>query len=95
VRIPSVELNASVAVVTPLPKGNIAKYFDRWALIEADTLPVYLGLTQNDPWRIAALLRIPIAKRTYDYKTINRIDDLVKFAIRQLELFGSITVKVK
>ena len=55
-------------LTTPLARGNIARFTNRWTLIEADTLPAYLKyiLEHADDARKSALR--PIAERAAAYR---------------------------
>ena len=67
VDVPSVSVDnpaqGTFHVETPLPDGNIADRYQRWNLIEQDTLPAYLRLLREDPEGARALIASPIAPR--------------------------------
>ncbi len=81
VPLPHVGAEGTIFVETPLPDGNIANFDDRWALIEADTLPVYVDLAANHPDAILRVLETPIGERAEDYTFVNRLDDLIDDAV--------------
>ncbi len=80
--IPSVSLDnptqGHVEIETPFPDGNIAHFDDRWALIEEDTLPRFQELLANDPDRARDLIGSSVEDRIGDYRTTERIDDIVE-----------------
>ena len=49
-------------VPTPLPRGNIAVYDDRWQWIESDLLPAYQNL---DPAAVRAIVSTPVSDRAH------------------------------
>jgi hypothetical protein len=77
VSIPNVSVGTRTTVSTPLPNGNIANFDQRWALIEADTLPVYLNLARNQPTTVIDILNVPIAKRADSFHALGQIDDVI------------------
>ena len=75
--MPQLEVGGSVTLATPLPDGNLARFDDRWALIEGDTLPAYTDLVINDPGRIEEILAVPVGDRASEHTIGERIDDVV------------------
>ncbi|GAB3994035.1 WXG100 family type VII secretion target [Nocardioides marmoraquaticus] len=64
-------------VVTPLPDGNIADRYDRWALIEEDTLPAYQDLLRDDPDRLRDLVGSDFDGRVDDFRLTERAPGLI------------------
>lgn len=77
VDVPQIEVGAGTTVTTPLPDGNIAVFRDRWALIERDTLPVYVDLARNRPVAILDELDRPVGERAEEFRIDERLDDIV------------------
>ncbi len=75
--VPHVGSEVTVTVTTPLPDGNIAGFDDRWALIEADTLPVYVELAERHPEVVHDVLAVPVAERADDFTFESRWDDVL------------------
>lgn len=77
VPLPNVSCEAGVHVGTPLPSVNVSSVGSRWALIEDDTLPVYVDLARNHPDQVSEILDTPIGERAEDYRIIHRVDDII------------------
>jgi hypothetical protein len=77
VNIPHVDVGTSISVATPFPNGNIANFDDRWALIEADTLPTYLNLAQHHQPTVTKILAIPIGQRADGNHTIDNLGRVI------------------
>jgi hypothetical protein len=75
--LPPVSLPMPIRITTPLPHGNIAHFADRWRLIEADTLPVYLSDVQDDQSEVVASAKLPIAERAARYRLDRRAGPIV------------------
>jgi hypothetical protein len=78
--VPSVStdnpLQFEVVVTTPFPDGNIADRYDRWRLIEADTLPAYQQLLTDDPERARDIVTSPISERITEERLHRRLHDI-------------------
>jgi hypothetical protein len=48
---------------TPLARGNIARFADRWGLIQKDTLPAYLRYVTRDPAQARRDVETPVSLR--------------------------------
>ncbi len=81
VPLPHVGAEGTIFVETPLPDGNISRFDGRWALIEADTLPVYVDLAANHPDRVLDVLATPVGERADEFTFGNRLDDLLHDAV--------------
>jgi hypothetical protein len=77
VPLPNVSEGGTISLDTPLPNGNIADFDDRWALIETDTLPVYVALARNNPTAVLNVLRTPIGVRAERYRMIDSLKSVV------------------
>ncbi len=77
VSVPHVSAGTQTTVSTPLPNGNIANFEQRWALIEADTLPVYTNLAENQQARVIQILNVPIADRAKAFHALDQLDDVI------------------
>ena len=77
VPLPHIDVGGSVEIETPFPDGNIAGFEDRWALIEADTLPVYVDLAQHHPEVILEILETPVGERAEEYTIQERWDEIL------------------
>ncbi len=82
--VPHVGAEGTVTVMTPLPDGNIASFDDRWALIEADTLPTYVDLAENHPDQVLDVLDTPVGERADAFTFGEWWDDV---AVRMIEDF--------
>ncbi len=78
VGIPHVDIGTSATVATPFPNGNIANFDDRWALIEADTLPTYLDLAQHHQPTVSNILAVPIGQRADGNHTIDNLGRVIE-----------------
>jgi hypothetical protein len=65
---------------TPLAAGNIARFHDRWALIEADTLPSYLRFLRDRPADLRLELETPLAARVRRWRTLRRLPGIARAA---------------
>lgn len=81
VPLPHVGAEGTVFIETPLPDGNISVFDDRWALIEQDTLPVWVDLAANHPDRVLDELSTPVGDRAQEYTIGSRWDDLIEDAL--------------
>lgn len=86
VDIPQVEVGAGATVTTPLPDGNISVFHDRWALIEQDTLPVYVDLARNHPEMILDELARPVGDRADDFQIDERLDEIVQHLLVEWDI---------
>jgi hypothetical protein len=77
---------ATLTLETPLADGNLALFSDRWRLIEANTLPIYLQLLQEDRRRVDALIDTPIAKRLAKFRLLARVGTLARNALTHWKL---------
>jgi hypothetical protein len=71
-------LQATVTVTTPLPDGNVADRWQRWDLIQRDTLPAYTQLLDTDPIRARAIIAQPVGDRIQHYRIDETWDDLTR-----------------
>jgi hypothetical protein len=62
---------------TPLAAGNVSSFADRWALIESDTLPVFLRLVDEHPGEVRDEVRRPLAERVDRWRLAYRLPSLV------------------
>jgi hypothetical protein len=80
------------SVTTPLAEGNIARFVDRWRLIEHDTLPAYLQFVREDSASAIAGAQIPIDERAAPYRLRARAGTLLAAAVTSWRLsFASST----
>lgn len=75
--VPHAGGEVTVTVTTPLPDGNISQFDDRWALIEQDTLPVYVDLAEHHPDVILDVLDVPVGDRADDFSMGAQWEDLL------------------
>lgn len=92
--LPHVEVEAGVDVETPLPGGNISVFEDRWALIEADTLPAYVLLAEHHPEVVLDALRTPIRDRAARSTFVDRLDRLVLDAVTNWSVHPELAVEL-
>jgi hypothetical protein len=76
----------AISTRTPLADGNLAIFADRWKLIETNTLPAYLGVLRNEPWRACCILHKSLKERAKSYRLRDRAGDLVLGALTHWEL---------
>ncbi len=81
VPLPHIGAEGTITIETPLPDGNISRLDDRWALIEEDTLPVYLELAEHRSDEVIAILDDSVGVRAVDFTIQHRIDDLIDDAV--------------
>jgi hypothetical protein len=70
-----------LALRTPLAAGNIARFHDRWALIDGDTLPSYLRFLRERPADLRAELERPLAERVRRWRTLRRLPGVARAAL--------------
>jgi hypothetical protein len=81
-RLPQV----AISTRTPLADGNLAIFADRWKLIEINTLPAYLAVLRDDPWRACCILHKSLKERAKSYRLRDRAGDLVLGALTHWKL---------
>jgi hypothetical protein len=81
-RLPQV----AISTRTPLADGNLAIFADRWKLIETNTLPAYLAVLRNEPWRACCILHKSLKERAKSYRLRDRAGELVLGALTHWEL---------
>jgi hypothetical protein len=92
--LPHVDVEASIALETPFPDGNISRFDARWALIEADTLPVYVDLAEHHPEQVVEILETPVGERATEYEIASRVDDLLTALLLDWELDPDVDLDV-
>lgn len=92
--VPHVGVETTVTITTPLPDGNIANFEDRWALIEQDTLPVYVELAANHPDVIIDEINIPVGERAQEYEIDAWFDDVALRMLTDWETAIDVDVQV-
>lgn len=63
-------------LITPFPDANVAKFDDRWKLIQQDTLPAFRKVLAN-PAQARAIAATPVNQRIEQYRLMNRIGNLL------------------
>jgi len=53
-----------------IPRGNIAKFRDRWEWIEGDMLPAFDELADDDPERLRSIIETPVGDRADDLRLV-------------------------
>jgi hypothetical protein len=77
------------SLTTPLAQGNLARFADRWRLIERDTLPAYLKLVREDAASASAIVQKPIFERAARYRLRARAGAILAAAVTRWRLgFG-------
>lgn len=92
--VPHAGAETTVTLETPLPAGNIARFEDRWALIEHDTLPVWTDLAMNHQSDVLRQLAVPVTQRARDFTLDARIDDLAEWALTGWDLDVDVDLEV-
>jgi hypothetical protein len=90
----TVDEQTSLALATPFAAGNIALFADRWALIEADTLPDYLRLIHDRSAEADKLIGTPISERVGSFRLFARLGTLARnflthWALRRVGVAGA------
>jgi hypothetical protein len=63
---------AAIRLTTPLARGNIAEFGDRWNLIEQDTFPDYLRFVREHPSEAHRLAETPVSVRARRFRIRDR-----------------------
>lgn len=71
-------LQVRTEITTGLPDGNIANEKQRWALIDADTLPAYQHLLANDPGQVRDIIGSDFNDRVDQYRPSNNVGPIVQ-----------------
>jgi hypothetical protein len=80
------------SLTTPLADGNLARFVDRWRLIEHDTLPAYLTFVREHESTAIASALTPAFKRAAQYRLHARARALLTAAVTRWRLsLGSST----
>jgi hypothetical protein len=77
---------AAIRLTTPLARGNIAEFADRWNLIERNTLPDYLRFVREHPSEAHRLAETPVSVRARRYRILDRSRALVGGALTRWRL---------
>lgn len=65
-------LQVTVEITTPFPGGNVADRYQRWDLIQYDTLPAFRELLEHDPDLVRRLLEQPVSQRIEEFRLAER-----------------------
>jgi hypothetical protein len=94
VDVPQIEVGAGTTITTPLPDGNISVFWDRWDLIELDTLPVYVELARDHPEVILGELDRPVGERSDEFRIDERLDDIVRHLLLEWDVDVEVRIGV-
>jgi len=53
-----------------IPRGNVAKFDDRWEWIKNDMLPAFNRLADDDPDQLRTIIETPVADRADDLRKV-------------------------
>ena len=76
----------AISLRTPLTRGNIAVFANRWRLIDDDTLPKYLEFARDHTDQMLEEVGSPVSLRASHYRLLRRTDRLVAAALTRWKL---------
>jgi hypothetical protein len=77
---------AAIKVRTPLARGNIAMFANRWKLIDDDTLPNYLAFVRQHEDEALELVQSDVSERARPYRVLRRTGAFAAAALTRWKL---------